>query len=143
MNLLIHQDPRQLASVSLHGIIESGALYYTLDNTTGSNASVVVTVDIMVKRLQPVEKKRYIIGSKLKLPHRRLNMIVNKHKSAMNSCFIALCEEWVSTFKEAATWSKVVDALKSDLVDEKILACDIEREFCLEGSSNSKTWVSI
>ncbi len=103
---------------------------------------VAVTVDVLVQKLQPVRKKWYLIGSQLKLPNRQLNLIVNKHKNATDLCLVNLCKEWVSTSKEV-TWPRVVDALKSELVDEKELACDIEREFCWVESNNSKTWVSV
>ena len=103
---------------------------------------MLVTVDVLIKKLQPISKKWYIIGSQLKIPHRKLNFIVNKNRNAVDQCLTDVCEEWVRSGQEVA-WPKVVDALKSSLVDEKELACDIEREFCWVESNNSKTWVRI
>ena len=103
-------------------------------------SSNTVTVEVLIEKLKPVQKKWFIIGSQLKIPHKRLNTIVNKHKGAIDRCLTDLCEEWASSSKEA-TWPKVVDVLKSDVVNEKELACDIEREYCWIESNNSKTWV--
>ena len=102
---------------------------------------MIVTVDVLAKKLEPVQMKWCIIGSQLKVPARRLNILRNASKSDSEKC-LSMCEEWVGKFKEAATWPKVVDALKTDLVDEKVLACDLEREFCWVESNTSKTWVS-
>lgn len=107
--------------------------------TSGSGSSTL-NAEILVKKLQPVRKKWYIIGMKLGVPSRKLNDIVSEHKSDNSECLAILCDEWVSSSKEAS-WPVVVDALRSDLINEKELASTLEHQHCWIESQNSKTWV--
>lgn len=105
---------------------------------TGSSASIL-TAETLIRELQPVKRKWYIIGTKLNFSKLRLNLIKIEHKDSTDKCLESLCEEWVESASKEATWVEVVGALRSNLVDEKDLADILEREFCW--SSNSKTWV--
>lgn len=102
----------------------------------GSNSNIL-TAETMMKELQPVKKKWYIIGTELKFPARRLNIIKLEGRDSTDKCLASLCEQWVESSKEA-TWQEVVDALRSKLVDEKDLAETLEHWI---ENSNSKTWV--
>lgn len=110
-------------------------------NKTGSSSSIL-TVDTLVKRLQPVKKKWYIIGVNLKVSKRRLNVINAEQRSSHDKCLTAMCEEWVDSAAQEAVWQKVVEALRSELVGERELAATLEEQYCWVGS-NSKTWVRL
>lgn len=105
---------------------------------TGSNTSIL-TAETLIKELQPVKRKWYIIGTKLNFSNQRLNIIKMEQQDSIDKCLARLCEEWVELSPKEATWLEVVSALRSNLVDEKGLADILEREFCW--NSNSKTWV--
>lgn len=102
-----------------------------------------MSAEVLLKELQAVKTKWYLIGMKLEFSQRRLNVIRLEHGAAPDKCLGLLCQEWVAASKEAATWSKVVDALRTDLVKERELANTLERGYCWLESPNSKTWVRI
>ena len=89
-----------------------------------------------------MKKKWYIIGTKLNFSRRRLNTILNEQKNSPDKCLTILCEEWVNSSPDAR-WPAVLNALQSDLVDEKELASSLERKYCWIESPNSKTWVRL
>ena len=95
-----------------------------------------------MKRLQPVKKTWYIIGINLKVSKRRLGVINAEQRNSPDKCLAAMCEEWVESAAQEATWQKIVEALRSELVVEKELAATLEEQYCWAGS-NSKTWVRL
>lgn len=101
----------------------------------------IPTAETLLKELQPVKKKWYIIGTQLKVSNRVLNIIKIDHRDSADKCLASLCKQWLES-SNGATWQGVVDALRSSLVAEKDLADKLEQEYCWE-SSNSKTWVRV
>lgn len=87
-----------------------------------------------------VKKKWYILGIQLKIPRRQLNIIQNQHRNALDKCLAILCKEWMNSSSDAS-WGVVVNALRSELVNEKELASTLEQHYCWIESPNSKTWV--
>ena len=85
--------------------------------------------------------KWYLIGVQLKFSRHRLNVIQLEHGNSHDKCLALLCQEWVASSKEAATWNKVVEALRTELIGERELANTLERGYCWLESPNSKTWV--
>lgn len=86
--------------------------------------------------------KWYIIGLNLNdFPKSQLNVILNENKNDQDKCLLLMCEKWMKSKKEPS-WVDIVDALRSDLVNEQDLASSIELQFCSIESVNSKTWVS-
>jgi hypothetical protein len=99
----------------------------------------VLTAESLLKELKPVKRKWYIIGVKLDIPPRQLNIIKMEGKGSTDKCLTSMCEQWV--LSQEATWHKVVDVLKSTIVDERELSDTLEQEYCWTESPNSKTWV--
>lgn len=117
-----------------------------MDNTIdlydniGVSTVPVRTVETLVKELQAVGSKWYLIGSKLDFSRTRLNIILNENRNTVDKGLATFCKEWVKTSKEP-TWNAVVDALRTELVGEKELASTLEQNYCWLESPNSKTWV--
>ena len=101
------------------------------------NTDSNITAETLMKELEPVSKKWYIIGLKLNCPNVRLCIIRNEHNNSQKICLSNLCEEYVTRNKDAS-WTDVVEALRSDLVDEESLAAKLEVKYL----SPLRTYVS-
>ena len=97
-----------------------------------------MTSEKLLGELKQLSMKWYIIGEKLNFPRRRLNTILSENKDK-DKCLALLCEEWIRG-KEEPCWQDIVEALKSDLVNEEEIAISLEEKYG-DGKNNSKTWV--
>ena len=82
-----------------------------------------------VSELQGVSSKWLKLGSKLNLDHGQLEHIGKVNYTDPNKCLEDVLES-VMTGESSVPWKKICKALKSDVVDEKLLAKSLEKKYC-------------
>ena len=82
-----------------------------------------------VSELQGVSSKWYKIGSKLKIDRGQLDHIGKVNYTDPNKCLEDMLES-VMTEDASVPWKKICKALKSDVVDEKLLAKNLKKKYC-------------
>ena len=78
----------------------------------------------MDKVAAKMPNKYLLIGTQLGIDYNQLEGYRLKHQGISENIFIEIFNTWVK--KPGATWSAMIDILKSDVVDEKTLAEDLE-----------------
>lgn len=68
--------------------------------------------------------KYYIIGTQLGIEPSHVEAYRLKHQGISCDIYIEIFDTWVK--QPGATWLKMINILKSDIVDEKVLAQDLE-----------------
>ena len=78
----------------------------------------------MEKVAAKTPNKYLIIGTQLGIDLNQVEAYRTKHQGISRDIYVEIFDTWVK--QPGATWSKMINILRSDIVDEKVLAQDLE-----------------
>jgi len=76
-----------------------------------------------------VAKKWHSLGIQLGLPPELLNNIEQNHSKDTQRCCEEIFKEWVVRPELEPSWSSLIEALESDAVSQKSVACELNQLF--------------
>ena len=101
----------------------------TCSQPAGQQLSVNDDLAVLLEELINVRAKWYNIGVKLGVGVGTLNAIRAECNNS-SDCLRETLAAWLRARPTPTTWSKVVEALNSAIVDEGVLATSLKRKYC-------------
>jgi len=93
-------------------------------------AFTVSSLKVLLNALYPVRASWYNIGLELDIPHTELDCFERKY-SVQLDLMREMLKHWLKTaVNPHPTWEAVITALRSPLVNEKMVAAQLESKYC-------------
>ena len=77
--------------------------------------------------IMKVEAKWYSLGIQLGLPPELLNAIEQNYSKDSQQCCVKMFHEWLVRPELKPSWSSLIEALNSEFLSQRDVACELER----------------